>query len=481
MASWKYMFPNAITHNAGYSLTIWVEEASVSHADIYVQATSSGTWDWWLSSSAPPLKIYVDGEVANNCGIDSLNQLHLPGNDLNGVTNSDKMKVVSNIPITHASTLRVYVDCSSKPVIEGSWSPGLLDTGDMTGKFDSVSVEVPPTISNIRNTNPRNGKTNVSNEMNLISLSFEKSENATWTAYGFGDRWREIPDVGTSFTVTEDKDGEKLMWGTTYHIEAVAWNYEGYSNTLSMDIRTRYNPPTFTANVSDIQYEDLTLSWTSNRNLKQVSYSFDNKNWTYLNVANGAKSGSFKLTGLTPNTKYNIWVAGLTTEEWDSVWSSNIKLDTGTVGRTEVIGVGPITFGLDIPINIKKPTNDPHNLEVFVKSKSSTDLIPLFNVTTLSDGKQNLAPTQNHWDTIYRNYPNANDIQMYFKITTTRTGKDYLSEKSGTCSLTGIAKTVHTGSDKGARRAQVFIGDGNRAVKRAVTWAGDNGTPRRTI
>ena len=188
----------------------------------------------------------------------------------------------------------------------------------------------PPVIANLRNTNPYNGNTSVSASTDSISFAFDSTgEDApTKTYYSFGDYWREIPNSALSYTVNGYSPG------TTVRFNVMGSNEAGNSNILNGTIRTRYENPTVSATVSNPGLDSLVLNWSSTRPLKQLDYSIAG-GYQIVHLS-GETSGSITLTGLTPGTRYPIYVNGTSTDEYDGLGSPTITIYGQTLDSPKI-------------------------------------------------------------------------------------------------------------------------------------------------
>lgn len=93
---------------------------------VYGRAKSAGTWDWWVGNgSKHTITVELNGVKQNSLDLYDLN---LPGWGSNGSLDSGTGKIAS-FNIKKGDKMRVTVDCSSSPVISGSWCPGFWDSG----------------------------------------------------------------------------------------------------------------------------------------------------------------------------------------------------------------------------------------------------------------------------------------------------------------------------------------------------------------
>ena len=342
---------------------------------------------------------------------------------------------------------------------------------EIPGTRITLDTTDPPVISNLRNTNPYNGHTSISASMDSISFAFDSTgEDApTKTYYSFGDYWREIPNAGTSHSISGYQPG------TTVKFNVMGSNEAGNSNILDGVIRTRYENPVVTATVVGSGLESLTVNWSSTRPLKQLDYSIAG-GYEIIQL-NGDKSGTITLTGLSPNTRYPIYINGTSTDEYDTLGSETITIYGTTASIPTITNISAITHGQSFTITVNNPSKLSTTIKIWV-SGNSVRLDKSIDTTT--NGSVTVTLSESEWDKVYRSFPKQNTHTLYAQLVT-HASKDYSdSQKSKTITLTGIQKTAHIGVSNKPRRCQVYIGiDGK--PRRCVSWVGVNNTPKRTI
>ena len=342
---------------------------------------------------------------------------------------------------------------------------------EIPGTRVTLDTTKAPVISNLRNTNPYNGHTSVSASMDSISFAFDSTgEDApTKTYYSFGDYWREIPNAGTSHSISGYQPG------TTVKFNVMGSNEAGNSNILDGVIRTRYENPVVSATVVGSGSESLTVNWSSTRPLKQLDYSIAG-GYEIIQL-NGDKSGTITLTGLSPNTRYPIYINGTSTDEYDTLGSETITIYGTTASIPTITNISSIIHGQSFKITVKNLSKLSTTIKIWV-SGNSVRLDKSIDTTT--NGDVTVTLSEGEWDKVYRSFPKQNTHTLYAQLVT-HASKDYSdSQKSKTITLTGIQKTAHIGVSNKPRRCQVYIGVNNKP-RRCVSWVGVNNTPKRTI
>lgn len=182
----------------------------------------------------------------------------------------------------------------------------------------------------------------------------------------------------------------------------------------------------------------------------------------------GVTSGSFTLTGLTPNTTYTI---SFIARNWVSQSAGTYKdafrqLDSSTYDIGKISSVSNFNHGDNTTLIATNPSGASLNLTI----KIGNTQVASKSVTT---GTNTISFTDSELDSIYRLYGSSNSQTATFILTTIGT---YTNSKTATVTLTGNQKTAYTGAS-GKKRAKVYVGVGG-SVKRAVVWIGNNGRKR---
>lgn len=113
---------------------------------------------------------------------------------------------------------------------------------------------------------------------------------------------KTITLLSKTYTVKHNDDGTKKVTITAN----VGGNviYANGSATVTLDTIPRY--ATVAQSLNSRTENAATIAWTSDSTIDYIWYSTNNgSSWTGINVADG-KSGSYTISGLSPNTAYNI-------------------------------------------------------------------------------------------------------------------------------------------------------------------------------
>lgn len=488
--TYTQQFPNVSSHtsnSAVYCFNVRVTPKETGKANVYLQFTSAGNFDWWVGVGPCPIEMYKNGVLINsNCRIGGMEDCNMPGSGMNGVLNSPTTLYYKDLVIERGDKFRFTVDCSSVPLISNSWTPGLLDTGDLSTDtlFPNVTLIEKPVLGSIKNTNPYTNPSNntvengVSKSTDSISLSWSLSDGDAPTRMRYrtdGGRWVEI---STMYRCTVSN----LNPGTSYKIEVQGSNEAGDSNILSIIVRTRNAPPVVALRVSSINLEQMTFIWNSNKDLAKAFFSIDDGNFTEVSGVSG-KLGTFTARWFSPNTEHTIKFYGISTAALDYLTSSTVSVSGTTLDRSRIKPVIMQPFGCEITLGFTCESSYSLKLKITVTGKEGRSAT--FSYDDIQRTAENVnytwRPTQAELDSIYRCYTDTNKVTMDFCLTTHGEWKDWDDTSNGhDLVLTGIAKTAHIGVNKIPKRGQCFIGI-DSVPKRAVTWIGINGVPKRGI
>lgn len=370
-----------------------------------------------------------------------------------------------------------YTDPAINPNTNQPYTHDHYKSFDCSGTVNVSSIPLlyPPQISNLKNVSPYNNQQGVSSRTDYIGLSWSHSgggniEWAEWSNNG-GKSWNRTSGI-TSMS------WDKLGAGSSWNLSIRAANSAGYSNVLSISIRTRHAIPNNSLQLISTDLETLTFKWSSDKQLAETKYKIDSGGW--INLGQTGTEGTFTVKWFDPNSKHTITFWGKSTSTYDSLEGTTPSASGTTKDRSHITSIGDTIFGLSISVKITQSADKKHKLKIWTDGNSRT---PTFEFDNLEDGIYTFSPTQDQLDDMYRCYSNTNIIPIYFLLTTHGDNKDWDdSRQSKDLTLTGIAKTAHIGVSNKPRRAQAWVGNSLQVPARAVCWVGDeNNKPRRCI
>lgn len=277
-----------------------------------------------------------------------------------------------------------------------------------------------------------------------------------------------------SKTFKHDSDGKLTLKVKGYYdysgiLISNKWWLSAVSTSGNFTCTTISTKPTLSVSIKSQSAESIVINWKSNLTVSVARlYDKDGNRLKSVDVSN-KKTGTLTATGLTAGKSYTFKVKVKSTA---GTWSSAKSINATTVSAASITSSVDLIFGTSL--NITKINN----------SGLKDDLYFYVNnilITTKSNvgNSYSLSFTQAELDTMYKLFGRSNTATTKLTIVT-KGSQDYTTSKTGTLTLTGIAKTAHVGVNKVPKRAMVWVGV-NKVPKRGVVWTGAAGSPRRTI
>lgn len=236
-----------------------------------------------------------------------------------------------------------------------------------------------------------------------------------------------------------------------------------------------------TFNVSNITETSLVVNWATSDPRDSTYYTLDGgSNWigsaTYgETLASNGKSGSFNITGLNPNTKYNLKIKIKRTDSQLWTESSNLEFTTYDYPKVENVGSKDLIIGNSQTLTIYNPLSRNVTITMYKDSTSGTQLY----TDSTSGTSITFTPTAN---TLYASIPNSKSGKavytcIYSSFTKSTTGDYTYTVNESSCIPTfseftykDINTTVTdvTGNNqilvKGLSNLQVTISSANKMV-----------------
>lgn len=366
---------------------------------------------------------------------------------------------------------------------------GYLYSVSASGTIDLSSLIQKPVIGNLKNTNPYETNQSVSAAETSISLSWglTSGDAATKSQYQIDNgSWIDCTSIYKT-------DITGLSAGVTYKINIRSYNDAGWSDTISITVRTLYEKPVVEfshVHDNDAGLEDVNINWKSNIDLQSIIYSINNSDEVIINVE--GTSGSFIISsipgseraGLYPSTEYEVVVTGKSTNDYDHRESERSTINTTTDAIATLVSSPNYIFG--DPLQIQKENESGNTNILYISVKGRHNITPIGTAHILHNLFESLTPinfTDSELDTMYKEFNTTNTIDITLTINTKslyRPTDDYKSEYTGILTLTGNAKTAHYNDGDDPLRGKVWYND-NGVLRRGVVWYNDNGTIRRCI
>lgn len=249
------------------------------------------------------------------------------------------------------------------------------------------------------------------------------------------------------------------------------------SATVTLDKIPRYATSNQSLNTKTVN--SIKMNWSSDSTIDYIWYSTNNgSSWTAVGSVN-ASSGNYTITGLSPNTTYNIKTRVRRKDSQLTTNSSNLSVTTYQIATLS--SVPNVNIGASQTITWANPGSSAISLKL-----CKTDNTQIINYGTVTGTSKTVTPTAS---TIYALTPNSNTYKARYILTTTVNGTSYTNYKDFTFTVTNSNPTFSnftfkntntttyngnkklddlTGSDqilvKGFSNVQVTISDANKAI-----------------
>lgn len=209
------------------------------------------------------------------------------------------------------------------------------------------------------------------------------------------------------------------------------------------------------------------VNWSSDSTCDRVEYKIGSGSWVTVSTSS-AKSGSYTISNLNPNTTYSIYTRVRRADSQLYTTSSGLSVTTYDVAK--ISSASDFELGDSTTIVVSNPGNGTVNFEMKI---AETSIL----TRTLATGTNIITFTDKELDNIYKNFGINNTVSIICVLTTNNT---WSNSKIVTCTLTGEQKTGHTNVDGIWKRTKRWI-NVNGTWKRTVRWVKVDSTWKRCI
>ena len=271
-------------------------------------------------------------------------------------------------------------------------------------------------------------------------------------------------------TITHNADGKRNFgascYGAIYYYDP---NVDG-SGSWSLPDIPRY--ATLTQSLNSKTLNSIKMNWSANATCNQVQYKIGNGNWVTASSSD-AKSGSYTISNLSPNTAYSIKTR--VRRKDNSLYTESSALSVTTYDIAKISSAPNINHGSNLAVSYSNPSGSSLQIGVY-KTDGSTALA---GYRACSGSSYTFAFTEAELDNIYKQYGTGNTlkVRVYLK---TANNSNYLNYKEITITLTGDQRTMREKISSSWKRGKLFI-KVNGTWKKAVIWTKINGTWKRGI
>lgn len=318
-------------------------------------------------------------------------------------------------------------------------------------------------VSQKTNTVPTQSLSSKTETRITINWSCDDTVDYIWYSTNNGSNWTAVGSVNASsgsYTISN------LSANTAYNIKTRVRRKTPQTtyDTAALSVTT-YKVPTHSLNTKTLN--TIKMNWGCDSTVDYIWYSSNNgSSWTGVDVTDGT-SGTYTISGLSPNTAYNIKTRvrrKATQTTYDIGPLSVTTYDIGKISSAANFNHGD---------NATVVTTNPSGSTISLAMKIGNTQILTKTVTT---GTNTIAFTDAQLDSIYKLYGSGNTLTATFILTT---AGSYTNSKTATITLTGNQKTGYIGKN-GNKRAKLYIGV-NGSVKKAVLWIGTSNGRKRCI
>lgn len=252
-----------------------------------------------------------------------------------------------------------------------------------------------------------------------LASKTETSITMNWTSDNTIDRVWYSTNGGTSFTLAGDVNATSgsytitgLTANTTYSIKTRVRRKDSQLTTDSTALSvTTYKLVTQSMNSKTVN--SISMKWTSGETANYLWYSKDNgTNWVAVGSVSGT-SGTYNITGLTPNTAYNIKTR--IRRSADSSLSVSAVSAITTYDIAKITGSANWTIGNNTSVSYTNPSGA--SISIGIYNTAGSVAYASYRTPTASPYTFNFTNTEN--TALYNSIPNSptGKVRIYLKTT----------------------------------------------------------------
>lgn len=271
-----------------------------------------------------------------------------------------------------------------------------------------------------------------------------------------------------TFTVPHDSDGSKKITISAEFTNNVSPSSGEASGTMDLTKIPRYTSiSTYAQDSKGLNW--IKLKWATADTVDQVQYKIGSGSWVTAS-STSAKSGTFQISSLNPNTTYSIKIRVRRKDSQLYTESSSLSITTYQIAQ--ISSASNFNLGSNASVTITNPTSATASLAMKV---GSTQILS----KNLSTGANTISFTDAQLDAIYKLFGNSNSVTVSYTLTT-NSNSSWKSTKSVTCTLTGNQKCLKLKVSGSWKRAKTWTKISG-TWKRAVVWIKVSGSWKRSI
>lgn len=234
-----------------------------------------------------------------------------------------------------------------------------------------------------------------------------------WTSFAFPAK---AGSTSGSFTKNHNTDGSvpgiEVKFSTAIYTGTVSTK----KGTWYMDSIARYFSNTPSITLSSKTETSMNFSWSTSETCSNVDVYYKKEsetNYASVNKYNnstGATSGTFSLTGLTANTKYNIYIIAKRKDSGLTSNSSTSAFDTYDYPKITSVNTGSLTIGNQQTLEISNPLGRSIVIKMY---KTNTSGTVLYTSSALTGTSHSFTPTAS---TLYASIPSAQSANCVYSV-----------------------------------------------------------------
>lgn len=265
--------------------------------------------------------------------------------------------------------------------------------------------------------------------------------------------------------IPHNSDGTKTLT-VSVHIDHERFSATSHSANFGLTNIPRY--PSVSQSLNTKTLNSIKMNYSSDSTCDYLWYSTNNgANWTGVDIADGT-SGTYTITGLSPNTTYNIKTRLRRKDSQLTADSSALSVTTYQIGQISSVS------NFDHGSSTTLVTTNPSGSSLTLVMKIGNTQILSQNVST---GNNTISFNDTQLDNIYKLYGTGSSLTATFILTT---AGSYTNSKTATITLKGNQKTYWTNINGSWKRAKLWT-NVNGTWRRAVIWTNVNGSWKRGI
>lgn len=224
---------------------------------------------------------------------------------------------------------------------------------------------------------------------------------------------------------------------------------------------------TLTHSLNSKTINSVKVNWSADSTCDRVEYKIGSGSWVTASTSS-AKSGSYIISNLSPNTTYSIYTRVRRADS--QLYTTSSILSVTTYDIAKISSASNFNLGDTIKIVVTNPGSGTISL----KMKIEETIILTRNIIT---GTNMITFTDEELDSVYKNFDISNTVSITYILTTNNT---WNNSKIVTCTLTGNQKTGHINVDGVWKRTKRWT-NVDEIWKRCVRWIKVDGNWKRCI